>query len=217
MERATSLLSPSQPRTFKLWHRVYRLEMERARTTNGVIISAIRTTDFDCHASRGTLDRLIDSVSLTLIAKRDAYIPYRLAVEISIVGEGSPGPPNNLNRDGDSIEYDEEHDDSVATTFSSHDDAPLRRPVFKMDRIYVSAPTPANDDDERKAAWAATGYLVVVDVQDRSVWMLYEAWHAGSARWGRVDIEPEDSFEDPLPTHSRFRPEHELAWGRLNG
>ena len=84
MERATSLLSPSQPRTFKLWHRVYRLEMERARTTNGVIISAIRTTDFDCHASRGTLDRLIDSVSLTLIVKRDAYIPYRLAVEISI-------------------------------------------------------------------------------------------------------------------------------------
>lgn len=88
---------------------------------------------------------------------------------------------------------------------------------FSIWADYVSPPTSSTGDGESDVGMTETHYVIAVDTHDRSVWMIYDAWHVDDHSWifGHIDRR-HDGYATPA-THPRFRPEHKPDWARLKG
>ena len=95
---------------------------------------------------------------------------------------------------------------------------PLHHVFFQLGRLYVSPTTSSTGDGKSDVGMTETHYVIAVDTHDRSVWMIYDAWHLDDGiSWDFSHIDRRHNGYPSPATHPRFRPEHEPDWARLEG
>ena len=105
----------------------------------------------------------------------------------------------------------------ITTLLDPDNHPPLHHVFFQLGRLYVSPTTSSTGDGKSDVGMTETHYVIAVDTHDRSVWMIYDAWHVDDGSWDFSHIDRRhDGYSTPA-THPRFRPEHEPDWARLEG